>query len=152
VLGRGPAVSDEVIPDSWVDGTHAWHDILARAHSYVEPIHIYEGRVLVRGIEIIVKIPMFRRAILVVLEDNSVVVGSFKKGRSSIWHVNRVCTRRTSLELAGDLVVVPVWCSTKRMPMDALSRHRVAHRTVVKRIYHVLPSTSRTSQARPDLA
>ena len=50
------------IPAVWTDGTHRWHDVLARAHSYREHITQYEARVLLRCLEIVVRIDGARRA------------------------------------------------------------------------------------------
>ena len=128
VEGVGPQLSDHNIPNCWTDGSTRWYDLLARAHSYQEAIHLYEARTLIRSLEVTVKIPCTRRSHLVALEDNSVVVGSFARGRSPKWVLNNICRRKMALELAGDVMLATAWLGTKRMPMDKLSRVRVVER------------------------
>ena len=102
--------------------------MLARAHSFKCPIHIFEGQVLLRSLEIICKIPGFSRSVLVALEDNQVICGAFSRGRSSTPSLNRLCRRKAALEVAGDITLLTLWCSTGRMVMDKLSRTRVLER------------------------
>ena len=75
-------LSDSHIPESWTDGTVSWHELLARAHSYPEAIHLSEGRTLLRNLEVFVRLPEARRSYVLALEDNAVVVGSFSKGQA----------------------------------------------------------------------
>ena len=127
----GHQLSDLHVPVSWTDGSTQWYDLLARAHSYQEAIHLYEARTLLRSIEILTKLPHARRSHLLALEDNSVVVGAFGRGRSPKWSLNNVCRRKCGLELASDIQTATAWLGTKRMPMDRLSRVRVVNRTPV---------------------
>ena len=120
--------SDFSIPTTWTDGSVRWYDLLARAHSYRCSIHIYEGQVLLRSLELVCKRPAFRNAFLLCLEDNQVVCGAFARGRSSRNDLNRLCRRKASLEIASGISLLAVWCSTGRMPMDKLSRTRVLER------------------------
>ena len=113
---------------SWTDGSVRWFDLLARAHSFKQSIHIYEGAVLLRSFELISKIPRFSRSLLLCLEDNQVVCGAFSRGRSSKPSLNKLCRRRAALEVAADVSLLTAWCSTGRMVMDRLSRHRVIER------------------------
>ena len=123
-LGGHSVLSDECVPAHWTGGIH-WHALLARAHSYREAVHLYEGRVLLRSAEISAKLAEARRSSIVCLEDNQVVVHSFNHGRSSVYSLNQLCRRRCALELSADQTILPVWVQTSRMPMDALSRDRV---------------------------
>ena len=125
-------ISDANIPESWNQPSE-WPDLFTRAHSYAEAIHLYEGRVLIRGLEIVCKILVARRAWFVSLEDNAVVVHSLAKGRSQNWSVNTICRRRAALELCSDVALLATWIGTERMPMDQLSRKRVLNRTSVQR-------------------
>ena len=50
-------LADERIPVPWTAGSLAWHDLLSRAHSYPEAIHLLEGKALLRSVEILVKLP-----------------------------------------------------------------------------------------------
>ena len=123
------AKSDEIVPCTWTSGSVKWHDLLARAHSYREIIMLYEARVLLRSIEIVVKLPFTRRSYLAGLEDNQAVCGAWAAGRSSRWAVNQVLRRRTALEVAGDVCAAAAWVGTLRMPLDRLSRERVVRRS-----------------------
>ena len=112
------------IPNELTSNT-LWYDLIARAHSYFEHVHLYEGRVLLRSLEIVCKIPETQRSRLMSLEDNQTVHFSFAHGRSPVFSLNQLCRRRLALELASDVHLMTAWCPTKRMPMDTLSRDRV---------------------------
>ena len=56
VPGPGPQYSDTNIPDSWTNGETRWRDLIARAHSYPEAIHIYKAHVLVRTFKLMTKL------------------------------------------------------------------------------------------------
>ena len=101
--------SDFSLPASWTDGSVKWHDLLARAHSFPCPIHIYEGQVLLRSLELACKRPEFRRGRLVVLEDNQVVCGSFSRGRSSRTNLNKLCRKKSALEVASGISLAVLW-------------------------------------------
>ena len=131
VEGGCHQLSDLNIPSAWTDGSTRWYDLLARAHSYQESIHLYEARTLLRSIEIIAKCVHARRSHLVALEDNSTVVGAFARGRSPKWPLNNVCRRKCGLELASDIQTATAWLGTTRMPMDKLSRVRIVERAPV---------------------
>ena len=120
---------DEQIPLSWTDGTLPWHDVLARAHSYHEHITVCEARVLLRSYEIAAKIPQFRRARMLALEDNQAVKGSWAKGRSAAWPLNQILRRRAAIEGGSSIELATAWVGTLRMPLDKLSRERIVRRT-----------------------
>ena len=124
-------LADERIPVPWTDGSLAWHDLLSRAHSYPEAIHLLEGKALLRSVEILVKLPWTRDSRCLCLEDNQTVVGAWSKGRSSSWSLNQLLRRRAALELTSAVEVLLSWIGTQRMPLDRLSRERVTRRTEV---------------------
>jgi len=80
---------------------------------------------LLRSAELVGRLEECRRSFLVALEDNQAVHYAFSKGRSSKWPVNTMCRRKAALECASDICMLTVWCGTKRMPMDRLSRERI---------------------------
>ena len=121
----GYILNDNIIPQSWTDGTVPWFDLLARSHSYYEHINLYESRVLCRSFEIASKVHELRRSRILALEDNQVTSYVFSRGRSKVWSLNGVARRRVALELASDCEMLNTWVQTKRMPMDALSRDRI---------------------------
>ena len=81
------ALTDHSIPDSWTNGSVAWHDLLARAHSYPEHITISESRVLLRSLQVLSKILHLHHSRVLALEDNSAVRGAWQKGRSRSWQL-----------------------------------------------------------------
>ncbi len=82
-----------------------------------------------RSLEIATKTGVFRRSYMLALEDNQAVVGAFAKGRSTNYNFNSVCRRKLALELTADIHLLVPWISTKRMPMDRLSRDRIIRTT-----------------------
>ena len=95
---------------------------------------MFEGCVLVRAFEIFCKIQMARRAWAVFLEDNGAVTHALAKGRAKIWSLNLICRRGAALEFISEISCLAAWCVTERMPVDRLSRERVAHRTFAFRV------------------
>lgn len=116
-------------PDSW--DHEVWHDLGAGTHNFREHVNLYEGRVSLKWLYVLLKIPQSARSRLLDLGDNLVSVAAFIKGRSPSWSLRRLCQRRLALEVSGSTSLVPAWEPTLRMQMDALSRERVVRRTCV---------------------
>ena len=77
---------------------------------------------MVKMLDLMVRAPRCHRHRLLSLQDNRPVAGSFAKGRSPAFGLNRLCRQRAALTLASEVQLLLPWIESHRMPADWLSR------------------------------
>jgi len=81
-----------------------------------------EARTVIKLLRRLATVSHWHRTLIIALEDNQPVCGSFTKGRSPTPHLNRLCRQKSAAILAMNARLVLPWVETARQPADHDSR------------------------------
>ena len=92
--------------------------------NFSDPIALGEGRAVVRLLKILSARAEAHNHRVISLQDNTVICGSFTKGRSPAPAVNHLARQRSALSIASAIGLVLPWAPTAEQTADDISRDK----------------------------
>ena len=102
----------------------SWKAVDAGLWNLEDPIALGEGRAVVRLLKILSARSAAHNHRVIPLQDNTVISGSFTKGRSPAPAVNHLARQRSALSIASAIGMVLPWVPTTEQTADDISRDK----------------------------
>ena len=111
-----------LLPNKLFANDEEWETLDRGRWRWPDHVTLGEGRVVIKLLDYIAKIPQWHRSKVICLEDNAPTSGAFGKGRSTSVPVNYLCRRKAARSLAAEVRLHLPWVESSKQPADEASR------------------------------